>query len=423
MHNNYFDFKLNDPEFKQKLLKWAGHFKYCCFLDSNNYQSDNFKKYDLLVGLSNNCSWSYNGSDSFSYLKDFAKDKWAFGHFSYDLKNEIEPDLYSNNIDNISFKDICFFIPEYLIEIKDKEIRISGNNPAKAYSEIINESLINKPVINNIEIKHRIQKSIYLKKVNAILNHIKKGDIYEINFCQEFYSKNISIDPIQYFNALNKHQKSPFSAYYKNNDKHLICSSPERFLNKCGNRVISQPIKGTIKRGINKTEDLKLIDLLKNSLKEQSENSMVVDLVRNDLCKTCETGSVKVSELMKVYSFKEVHQLISTIEGTLSNKNGINTLREAFPMGSMTGMPKYKAMELIEKYEETKRGLFSGSVGYIKPNMDFDFNVVIRSILYNEKTKALSIQTGGAITNLSSAEYEYEESLLKAKAMLKVLQS
>ena len=423
MHNNYSDFKLNDPELKSKLLNWASHFNYCCFLDSNNYHPHNLKKYDILIGVSNSCSWQCNNIDSFSYLKSFSKNKWTFGHFSYDLKNEIEPELFSKNNDRIGFSDISFFIPEYLIEIKENDIRITGKSPNKVYSEILNMLPLKKSTENHIEIKNTLSKPSYINKVNALLEHIRKGDIYEINFCQEFYAENVNLDPALCFNILNNHQKSPFSAYYKNNDKHLACSSPERFLKKTGGKIISQPIKGTIKRGLTKTEDLNLIDSLKSSVKEQSENSMVVDLVRNDLCKTCETGSVKVSELMKVYSFKEVHQLISTIEGTISNNEGIKTIREAFPMGSMTGMPKYKAMELIEKYEETKRGLFSGSIGYIDPNNDFDFNVIIRSILYNESNKQLSIQTGGAITSLSSAEKEYEESLLKARAMLKVLQS
>jgi len=420
---NYSDFKLTDRNFNQKLIQWASRFKYCCLLDSNNYPSIKNKRYDLLIGVSNTSRWSYNGNDSFSHLIRFSKNKWVFGHLSYDLKNETEPSLYSNNTDRIGFSNIHFFEPNILIQIKGMDIRVSGTQPDKSYNNILNESLIKESPRHNIIIKNKLSKASYIKKVNALLEHLKKGDIYEVNFCQEFYSDKTILDPVQCFNNLNNIQKSPFSAYYKIREKHLICSSPERFLKKEGNKIISQPIKGTIKRGTNKSDDLKLINELKTSVKDQSENTMVVDLVRNDLCKTCKTGSVKVSELMKVNTFNEVHQLISTIEGTLKNTNGINAIKEAFPMGSMTGMPKYKAMQLIEKYEVTKRGLFSGSIGYIDPNNDFDFNVIIRSILYNENNKQLSIQTGGAITYLSSAEKEYEESLLKAKAMINVLQS
>ena len=423
MLNNYSDFKLTDRDFKQQLLKWTGRFNYCCFLDSNNCHSTTNKKYDILIGVSNTSSWSYNGNDSFSHLKRFSKNKWVFGHLSYDLKNEIEPSLFSKNTDRIGFSKIHFFEPDTLIQIKGKDIRIYSEKPDNIYNEILNESLLKKTLHHSIVLKNKLSKNSYLKKVNALLEHLKKGDIYEINFCQEFFSDKTVLDPVQCFNNLNNIQKSPFSAYYKIREKHLICSSPERFLKKEGNKIISQPIKGTIKRGTDRSDDLKLINELKTSVKDQSENTMVVDLVRNDLCKTCKTDSVIVSELMKVYTFNEVHQLISTIEGTLINKNGINTIKEAFPMGSMTGMPKYSAMRLIEKYEETKRGLFSGSIGYIDPNNDFDFNVIIRSILYNEYNKQLSIQTGGAITYLSSAEKEYEESLLKARAMIKVLQS
>ena len=422
MLKNYSDFKLKDRNFNQKLLQWASRFKYCCLLDSNNYPSIKNKKYDILIGVSNTSKWSYNGNDSFSHLIKFSKNKWVFGHLSYDLKNETEPSLYSNNTDRIGFSNIHFFEPNILIQIKGVDIRISGTQPDKVYNDVLNESLIKESSQHNIIIKNKLSKATYIKKINALLEHLKKGDIYEVNFCQEFYSENTAIDPVACFNNLNNKQKSPFSAYYKISDKHVLCSSPERFIKKDGHKVISQPIKGTIKRGLDKSDDLKLINELKTSIKEKSENSMVVDLVRNDLCKTCITGSVKVSELMKVNTFNEVHQLISTIEGTLENTNGINTIKEAFPMGSMTGMPKYKAMQLIEKYEDTKRGLFSGTIGYIDPNNDFDFNVIIRSILYNEMNQQLSIHTGGAITYLSSAENEYEESLLKARAMIKVLQ-
>ena len=162
---------------------------------------------------------------------------------------------------------------------------------------------------------------------------------------------------------------------------------------------------------------------LLQSSKEKSENVMVVDLVRNDLSRICKAGSVKVDELFGLYSFPHVHQMISTISGDLADGlNWIDCIKASFPMGSMTGAPKKRVMELIEQYEQTKRGLFSGAIGYVKPGGDFDFNVVIRSILYNEADRYLSFQTGGGITYNSDAEKEYEESLLKAEAMMKVLE-
>jgi para-aminobenzoate synthetase component 1 len=199
--------------------------------------------------------------------------------------------------------------------------------------------------------------------------------------------------------------------------------SPERYLKKEGINILSQPIKGTSKRNIdNEEDDLLNITHLKTSEKERAENIMVVDLVRNDLSRICKEGTVKVDELCAVYSFPQVHQMISTISGIL--KDGIHwtdAIRQTFPMGSMTGVPKKKVMELIENYERSKRGLFSGSIGYVTPAGDFDFNVVIRSLLYNSTDKYLSFHTGSAITFSSDPETEYEECLLKAEAIKKAL--
>jgi para-aminobenzoate synthetase component 1 len=199
--------------------------------------------------------------------------------------------------------------------------------------------------------------------------------------------------------------------------------SPERYLKKEGKTILSQPIKGTAKRYPDNPElDLKNLNALKDSEKERAENIMVVDLVRNDLSKICEHGSVHVDELCKVYSFPQVHQMISTVSGTLRDDVQFSdAVKATFPMGSMTGAPKKKVMELIERYEKSKRGLFSGSIGYITPYNDFDFNVVIRSVLYNAATRYLSFHTGSAITFSSDPEKEYEECLLKAAAIKKAL--
>ncbi|HMG82080.1 MAG TPA: anthranilate synthase component I family protein, partial [Ferruginibacter sp.] len=247
---------------------------------------------------------------------------------------------------------------------------------------------------------------------------------YELNFCQEFYAEPASIDPIAVYQQLTKLSPNPFAALYKLNDRYCLCASPERYLKKMGETVISQPIKGTAKRDLaNKLLDEERKTSLLNSNKERSENVMVVDLVRNDLSKICQEGSVKVDELFGIYSFPQVHQMISTVSGRLQNDiHWVDAIKATFPMGSMTGAPKKRVMELIEKYEQTKRGLFSGSIGYINPEGDFDFNVVIRSILYNSNTQYLSFQTGGAITFYSNAAEEYEESLLKAEAIKTVLQ-
>jgi para-aminobenzoate synthetase component 1 len=273
-----------------------------------------------------------------------------------------------------------------------------------------------------IKLKQRVSKIEYQKNVKEIINHIHKGDIYEMNYCIEFFSDFASIDPVTTYKKLNNISPAPFSCFIKLYDKYLMSASPERFLAKNHENIISQPIKGTIKRGKTPDEDLELIKKLRNDPKEISENVMIVDLVRNDLSKNAEIGSVEVDELLEVYTYAQVHQLISTIKATIKTETSFfEAIKNCFPMGSMTGAPKVKAMKLIEKYESTKRGLYSGAVGYISPYRTFDFNVVIRSILYNKSNKYISFMVGSAITANSDPDKEYQECILKAEAMLQTL--
>ena len=267
-------------------------------------------------------------------------------------------------------------------------------------------------------------KEAYIQKITLLKQHILRGDCYEINFCQEFFASTVAISPIQVFQKLSAISPNPFAALYKYDNKWLICASPERFLTKQGSKIYSQPIKGTSKRDmVSAANDDANKDWLRNSSKDQSENVMVVDLVRNDLSKICEEGSVKVDELFGIYSFPQVHQMISTVSGTLKrNIEFTEIIKACFPMGSMTGAPKKKVMELIEKYETGKRGIFSGALGYINPSGDFDFNVVIRSIMYNEALGYLSYQVGSGITHYSNAAAEWDECMMKAEAIKKVFQ-
>ncbi|MDC1244897.1 anthranilate synthase component I family protein, partial [Crocinitomicaceae bacterium] len=197
--------------------------------------------------------------------------------------------------------------------------------------------------------------------------------------------------------------------------------SPERFIKKNGSNLLAQPIKGTARRGENDTEDKFLFKSLRNDPKERAENIMIVDLMRNDLSKVAEKNSVKVDELCEIYSFETVHQMISTVSCKVKKQYSfVDILKATFPMGSMTGAPKIRAMELIEKYEDFKRGLYSGSVGYIAPNGDFDFNVIIRTMIHNKNLKTLSCSVGSAITIKSDAEKEFEECQIKIKKMIDV---
>ena len=413
----------NITEFKQKALHWANQFDVCCFLDSNQYK-DPYSAYDFIIAADIQTELKCDSGNAFAQLKEFqtVNKQWLFGFFGYDLKNEIE-DLQSNNNDHLNFPELYFFVPKYLIAVKEDRIEVLIGNES-----ILNEILDYNPELkteaNSLTINQKLSKNQYIEKVEALKNHIIRGDIYEVNFCQEFFSEHAEINPVQTFELLNKVSPTPFAGYFKAYNHYILSATPERFLCKRGSKLISQPIKGTARRSEDLGEDEEIKIRLRNDVKEQAENVMIVDLVRHDLTKSAVKGSVKVDELFGIYTFPQVHQMISTISCTLNpDVHFIDAIKNAFPMGSMTGAPKVKAMQLIEEYEATKRGIYSGSFGCINPNGDFDFNVVIRSILYNADNKYLSFQVGGAITYQCDAEKEYEECLLKASAILKVLGS
>jgi para-aminobenzoate synthetase component I len=423
----------NSELFKRQLLIWSQQFDDVVWLDSNpdsNRDTHNHSKYDAVLAVDAFTSIQTDFQNAFEQLKDYqsiTKD-WVFGYLTYDLKNAVEP-LKSNNYDGLEFPDLYFFQPKKLFFFKGNQVEIqylkmvddAFESDLKAIRNCEEERQNNLP--NPIKIKLRIHKDEYFEKINQILAHIHRGDIYEANFCQEFYAENTEINPLETYNKLNSISNPPFATFIKCHEKFLLSASPERYLKKEGNTIISQPIKGTAKRSFDTVEDEQLkTDLLKNE-KERSENIMIVDLVRNDLSKTAIKGSVDVEELCKIYTFDQVHHMISTVTSKVeSTLNPIDIIKSTFPMGSMTGAPKISAMKIIEALEETKRGLYSGAVGYFSPSGDFDFNVVIRSILYNKFKKYVSYSVGGAITAKSDPLKEYEECLVKAKAMRQVLE-
>ena len=411
----------NISDFKQKALHWANQFEVCCFFDSNEYK-DAYSAYDFIIAADVTHELKCNTESAFDELKSFyaLHKQWIFGFFSYDLKNEIE-DLQSNNADGLNFPDLYFFVPKYLIAFKDGQAEVLLGKES-VLKEIELFQLQKQEQSVSLQISQRLSKDQYIDKVEALRAHILRGDIYEVNFCQEFFAENTEIDPVQTFELLNTVSPTPFAGYFKVHNQYILSATPERFLCKRGSKLISQPIKGTARRSLDVIEDEAIKSQLRNDIKEQAENVMIVDLVRHDLTKSAVKGSVKVDELFGIYSFPQVHQMISTISCELNPEvHFIDAIKNAFPMGSMTGAPKVKAMKLIEEYEVTKRGIYSGSFGCISPDGDFDFNVVIRSILYNAQSKYLSFQVGGAITYQSDAALEYEECLLKASAILKVL--
>lgn len=391
-------------------------------------------EYLLAFGVIDEVNITDTDTNSIEILRKFYTKyrDWIFGHINYDFKNTLE-NLSTRNKDNIGFPVASFFIPKVVIKIKDSKIYIytSETKPyecnAAADKFILNfqkenfDEIIGQSSINQM-IKSRISKEEYFEKIKKIKHHIQFGDIYEMNFCMEFYLEDYSANPADIYKQLNSVSPSPFSAFYRDNNCFLMSASPERYFLKKGNKIISQPIKGTSPRFTNAIEDKESINKLKNSIKEKSENVMIVDLVRNDLSRTAIPGSVKVEELFGIYSFPQVHQMISTISSQLKPEFDVfDVIATTFPMGSMTGAPKISAMYIIDQQEAISRGLFSGTVGYITPEGDADFNVIIRSLFYNQQKKYLSFITGGAITILSDAESEYQECILKAKGIIESL--
>ncbi len=403
---------------KQQVLNWSARFNTCCFLDNQQYHSGEHT-YECLVAAGERTRLQAEAGNAFGELKKFSllNDDWLFGHFSFDLKSETEGSR-SRLTDYIRFPDLFFFVPEFIVIILPDEVQIGlyGNHHKEVMNDIESgTSVRQKNISGEPIIQSRVSKDQYMEIIHKIRGHILRGDCYELNFCQEFFVESADLDPLTLYRDLNRISPSPFSAFYSVDEKFLICASPERFLKKKGDIILSQPIKGTSARDAqNREHDETLKAELAASEKDRAENVMVVDLVRNDLSKICETDSVRVAELFGIYSFAQVHQMISTIVGKpRKDLHWSEMIAGTFPMGSMTGAPKKRVLELIEQYEKTKRGLFSGALGYVKPNQDFDFNVVIRSLLYNKPGSYLSYFAGSGITVNSDPEKEYEECLLK----------
>ena len=417
-------------EIKPRILSWAQQFEEVVWLDSNAF-NDNYSSFKAVLAVDAFTAIKTDSYQAFDKLEEYqttTKD-WLFGYLTYDLKNDVEK-LSSVNFDGLHFPDLQFFQPKKIFFFSDSEVEIQYLNMVDDEVDSDWETILQmspfKTTTNTKEIKIRLRtsKDSYFDKVEQMLKHIERGDIYEANFCQEFFAEKTAIDPLSVFNHLNEISQSPFASFLKFDAHYALSASPERYLKKTGNIVVSQPIKGTAKRLPTVSEDKQMIEQLENDPKERSENIMITDLVRNDLSRIAKKGTVTVEELCKIYTFEQVHQMISTIRCEVKDTvSPVEIIKNSFPMGSMTGAPKVSAMKIIEELEDAKRGLYSGAVGYFTPNGDFDFNVVIRSILYNTANKYVSFSVGGAITAKSIVENEYEECLLKAKAMRTVLET
>ena len=413
----------NIVDFKEKLLFFSKSKENVIYLDSNGIKND----YEFIFSYGK-ISELKSFDNSLEKLDNYINqvNDWIFGFISYDLKEEIE-DIKSENLKYFEVPNLSFFQPSTIwvfdgVELKalyfdEKELFDVWNEINKIYI-----SCDNNKSNQNIELKGRLSRDEYINKIKNIKKRIKMGDTYELNFCFDFFNDNTKISPENTFVKLNKLTESPMSVYYKDQHLHVLSSSPERFIKRNKKTIISQPIKGTKKRGITMEEDVFMINSLKNSVKEKSENHMIVDLVRNDFSRIAQKGTVKVTELSKINTYKNIHQMVSTVEAQIENDIFFSTiLKSTFPMGSMTGAPKIKTMKIIEEFEETSRGLYSGAIGYIDPDKNFDFNVVIRTIIYDEKLTKISVNVGSGITIKSVPADEYEECLTKIDALKKSL--
>lgn len=410
------------------MLTWAHPFNDCCFLDNQGYASlSSFApssfEYLLAAGAIETCSAS--AGSAFQTLKTWAADRndWLFGHFGFELATETEAVAPNPHADETGFPDLFFFVPETVIAAQKDQVRIGSFDPApdQIYKAITGTDPAPLTRLPSPGFTPRFTREEYLFAVTALRRHLLRGDCYEINFCMEFFTRCVLPDTLSTWWALSRASPNPFSAWYRLNDCHLFCASPERFLRKKGNILLSQPIKGTAARfPADPGADLLQRNELSQSRKDRAENVMVVDLVRNDLSKICFPGTVQAAELFAIYGFPQVYQMVSTVTGEMrSGLDWTDAVRATFPMGSMTGAPKNNVVRLIRQFERSRRGLFSGAVGYVDPAGDFDFNVVIRSLLYNHENAYLSYQVGSGITWYSDPAAEYEECLLKAEGIRK----
>lgn len=344
----------------------------------------------------------------------FIAGKRVMTMFAYDLKNRFE-NLQSDNPEPVSWPECFLFEPEIELEIFPDEIRIYAENPQQIW-DAVQQTYVPEPEPARLKEWHyMLNRNQYMERCAALHYHIRRGDIYEVNFCNAISATPDQGNPFDAYYKLAAAFPSPFRAFFRLQEKYALCASPERFVGKQNNRLVSQPIKGTAPRNSSPDIDAAQAASLTSSLKERTENIMIVDLVRNDLSRISSPGSVTVEELCAVYAFPSVFQMISTIASTpVAGTTFSQTLEALFPMGSMTGCPKIRAMEIIEAQECFKRGIFSGSLGYLCPGDEWQLNVVIRTIQWNTATNTVFYPMGSAITYLADPEKEWEECLVKA---------
>ena len=419
----------NEQNFKQKLLQWAQNSREVVFLDSNDFKNS-YSEFEYRLALDAFTSIQTDHEGAFEALQAYYEQTqdWLFGYLGYDLKNDVE-DTTSKNFDGLNFPELFFFQPQKLFTVKEHILEMAYLNVVSEeiesdFEAIQKEVLFEDLTATKAVVAPRIDKATYVDRVGQIIAAIEAGTVEELNYCMEFYAENIALNPLKVYQNLNAISTPPFACFFKRAQDFAFCASPERYLKKSGRTLITQPIKGTAKRHHDEVKDAAAVAYLKNSPKERAENVLTVAQVKKDLETVAVKGTVEVTELCEVYSFQQVHQMISTVTAEVADDQPvIGVLEKTFPMGSMVGAPRLESLQLIEALEETKRGLYSGAIGYFSPEGDFDFNVIIRTILYNSKAQYASFIVGSGITALAKPESEYEECLLKGAAMRQVLES
>lgn len=418
-------FSVENKTFLKKALQWAQQFKSACLFHSNGY-TDPYSNVECMLAVDPENEFFFDGEQTFEKIEQFKTDyphQWVVGFFAYDLKNEIE-DLNTSFPNPLQFPEAYFFVPRTVLLISHDNVEIHSTRDIQAIFESIQQVELHREQFQfEGQFQKKMSKQDYLRAFGDLKRHIQRGDIYEVNLCQEFYVEYAEdLSPVAAYWELNNTSPTPFSTFFKQDDKYILSASPERFLAKRGETLISQPIKGTAPRGKHQEEDELIKKQLLSNPKEIAENVMIVDLVRNDMTRSAKPGTVAAERKLEIHSFKQVHQLISTITCQINpGISDLEAIRQVFPAGSMTGAPKISAMRLCDRYEKSKRGIYSGAVGYFAPNGDFDFNVIIRTLLYNQTDKYLSFHTGGAITIDADAEQEYQECMVKARGILTAL--
>lgn len=350
---------------------------------------------------------------------------WIFGHLCYDLKNELEQ-LEPRLLPAEDFPLSQWFVPRWVIEWRGTELLLHVHPNDEAEGVRLVEALCAERPRTSVATPavwvEQTTREDYLKRAEVLLDHIQRGDIYEVNYCTERRAQLPGWDPYAAFQQLLQRSDAPFAAFHRLGDHFALCASPERFLSFQDDRIVGQPMKGTRPRSTDVDKDRRFALDLASDDKERSENIMALDVMRNDLSRVAASGSVLVEELCGVHAYEHVYQMVSTVSARLrEGLSPFDAVLAAFPMASMTGAPKLRAMQLIDAAEERARGLFSGTLGFFAPDGSGDLNVVIRTVLYDAATGQASLTTGSALTATCDPEREWEECALKARSVIEAL--